>query len=264
MLLVLPHCKLQKIPRASGPSPSHGNAYLDSTTSPMCNKYSAFSFLFLFSSYSAVLKSFAACLTSMLSDFRFSDEFSHTFENRYNFLTSLAFPKEIFGMGLLCSSWCFMQRRLHQPYEAIKKKKDKTVKEEGKKWKNIEINGFSVGLVPQWNLSAYVTILPPSPVILWIELGGKPKWLPLNFGYHDVMCTGPINYNDVPWAKKDHPFRCIASFPAHIAFFHWLIFLHVFYRAIKQLQTNFFLQIKHFPFLLRRRCELTAESNEQK
>ena len=23
------------------------------------------------------------------------------------------------------------------------------------------------------------------PVILWIELGGKPKWLPLNSGYHD-------------------------------------------------------------------------------
>ena len=36
------------------------------------------------------------------------------------------------------------------------------------------------------------TILPPSPVILWIELGGKPKWLPLNFGYHDVMRTGTI------------------------------------------------------------------------
>ena len=30
------------------------------------------------------------------------------------------------------------------------------------------------------------------PVILWIELGGKPKWLPLNFGYHDVMYTAPI------------------------------------------------------------------------
>ena len=36
------------------------------------------------------------------------------------------------------------------------------------------------------------TILPPSPVILWIELGGKPKWLPLSFGYHDVMRTAPI------------------------------------------------------------------------
>ena len=31
----------------------------------------------------------------------------------------------------------------------------------------------------------------PSPVILWIELGGKPKWLPSNFGHHDVMRTAP-------------------------------------------------------------------------
>ena len=47
----------------------------------------------------------------------------------------------------------------------------------------------------EWGLYAYViahTILPPSPVILWIELGGKSKWLPLNSLYHDVMCTSPI------------------------------------------------------------------------
>ena len=47
----------------------------------------------------------------------------------------------------------------------------------------------------QWGLCAYIivhTILPPSPVILWIEQGGKPKWLPLNIGYHDVMRTAPI------------------------------------------------------------------------
>ena len=47
----------------------------------------------------------------------------------------------------------------------------------------------------KWGLCAFVivhTILPPSPVILWIELGGKPKWLPLNFGYHGVMGTSPI------------------------------------------------------------------------
>ena len=30
------------------------------------------------------------------------------------------------------------------------------------------------------------------PVILWILLGGKPKWLPLNFGLNDVMRTAPI------------------------------------------------------------------------
>ena len=44
----------------------------------------------------------------------------------------------------------------------------------------------------QWGPRAYIivyTILPPSPVVLWIELDGKPKWLPLNFGYHDVMRT---------------------------------------------------------------------------
>ena len=46
-----------------------------------------------------------------------------------------------------------------------------------------------------WGLCAYVIVhtnLPPSPVILWISPGGKPKWLPLNFGYHDVMRTSPI------------------------------------------------------------------------
>ena len=37
----------------------------------------------------------------------------------------------------------------------------------------------------QWGLCKYVivhTILPPSPVIWWIELGGNRKWLPLNSG----------------------------------------------------------------------------------
>ena len=40
------------------------------------------------------------------------------------------------------------------------------------------------------------TLLPPSPVIYWIELGpgGKPKWLPSDVGYHDEMCTSPIAY----------------------------------------------------------------------
>ena len=36
----------------------------------------------------------------------------------------------------------------------------------------------------EWGAYVIVhTILPPSPVILWIELGDKPKWLPLNLGY---------------------------------------------------------------------------------
>ena len=46
-----------------------------------------------------------------------------------------------------------------------------------------------------WGLCEYVivhTILGGSPVILWISLGGTPKWLPLKFGYHDVMHTSPI------------------------------------------------------------------------
>ena len=46
-----------------------------------------------------------------------------------------------------------------------------------------------------WGLCEYVivhTILGGSPVILWILLGGKPKWLRLKFGYHDVMRTSPI------------------------------------------------------------------------
>ena len=30
------------------------------------------------------------------------------------------------------------------------------------------------------------------PVILWTLLGGKPKWLPLNFGFNNVMRTAPI------------------------------------------------------------------------
>ena len=30
------------------------------------------------------------------------------------------------------------------------------------------------------------------PVILWILLGDKTKWLPLNFGFNDVMPTAPI------------------------------------------------------------------------
>ena len=41
----------------------------------------------------------------------------------------------------------------------------------------------------KWGLCACIahTKLPPSPVILWIELRGKPKWLPLNFGYQSTQ-----------------------------------------------------------------------------
>ena len=37
------------------------------------------------------------------------------------------------------------------------------------------------------------------PVILWILLGGKPKWLPLNFGFNDVMRTAPIVQKENRW-----------------------------------------------------------------
>ena len=42
------------------------------------------------------------------------------------------------------------------------------------------------------------------PINLMTELVGKPKWLPLNFGYHDVMRTAPVdcNFCRVPY----HPF----------------------------------------------------------
>ena len=46
-----------------------------------------------------------------------------------------------------------------------------------------------------WGLCEYVIVLTlwgGSPVILWISLGGKPKWLSLKFGYHDVMRTSPV------------------------------------------------------------------------
>ena len=52
-----------------------------------------------------------------------------------------------------------------------------------------------------WGLCVYVivhTIWPPSPVILWIELGGKPKWLPLSFGCHGFKRTGPIRFEFCP------------------------------------------------------------------
>ena len=37
------------------------------------------------------------------------------------------------------------------------------------------------------------SIWATQPVILWILLGGKQKWLPLNFGFNDVMRTAPIS-----------------------------------------------------------------------
>ena len=38
------------------------------------------------------------------------------------------------------------------------------------------------------------------PVILWTLLGGKPKWLLLNFGFNDVMRTAPITSSFLRWS----------------------------------------------------------------
>ena len=53
------------------------------------------------------------------------------------------------------------------------------------------------------------------PVILWIELGAKPKWLPLNFRNHDVMRTAPImctwqsscRKGELTWYRGDWVFQ---------------------------------------------------------
>ena len=46
------------------------------------------------------------------------------------------------------------------------------------------------------------TILGGSSVILWISLGGKPKWLPLKFGHHDVMRKSPTMIKTVGNRKR--------------------------------------------------------------
>ena len=50
------------------------------------------------------------------------------------------------------------------------------------------------------------------PVILWIELYGKPKWLPFSFGCYGVMHTAPTDrYSKVYIrTKKSIVFRKIA------------------------------------------------------
>ena len=72
----------------------------------------------------------------------------------------------------------------------------------------------------QWGLCNYAIVhakLPPSPVILWVELGGKPNWLPLNFGYHDVVVirSGPISVD--LWSIFQ-PLQCCFSLLSIVAF----------------------------------------------
>ena len=61
--------------------------------------------------------------------------------------------------------------------------------------------------VNKWGLCEYViahTILGGSPVILWISLGGKPKWLPLEFGCLDAMRTSPIPKATISQPSNSH------------------------------------------------------------
>ena len=59
----------------------------------------------------------------------------------------------------------------------------------------------------KWGLCEYIIVhtkLPPSPVILWIELGGKLKWLQLSFAYNDVMHTGPADTQNICLMRKSN------------------------------------------------------------
>ena len=56
-------------------------------------------------------------------------------------------------------------------------------------------NGYSFASAPMGAVRIRHSIweFATQPVILWILLGGKPKWLPLNFGFNDVKRTAPIS-----------------------------------------------------------------------
>ena len=41
----------------------------------------------------------------------------------------------------------------------------------------------------EWGLCACVIVHAKLPLLAWEKLGGKPKWLPLKFENHDVMCS---------------------------------------------------------------------------
>ena len=84
-------------------------------------------------------------------------------------------------------------------------------------WRSWKFNDF------RWGLCEYVivhTILGGTPVILWISLGGKPKWLPLKFGYHDVMPTSPIDRSVVRTLPR---LKCFSV----LIFFHSLSYVCV-------------------------------------
>ena len=85
----------------------------------------------------------------------------------------------------------------------------------------------------EWGLCEYIivhTILGGSPVILWISLVGKPKWLPLKFEYHYVMRTSPISKGEKKCqsttrtlVKQCHSFLLILCATTSFAFLNSLI-----------------------------------------
>ena len=64
-----------------------------------------------------------------------------------------------------------------------------------------------------WGLCEYVvvnTILPTSPVIFLDRTGWQTKMATIEFGYHDVMCTGPLGL-----VRLHHSSHQIATQPSH-------------------------------------------------
>ena len=65
-----------------------------------------------------------------------------------------------------------------------------TIVQKSQKWPKTQIKGGGSCLngVCAHNYYSWRE-MTTQPVILCPEPGSKSKWLPLNFGYHDIMCT---------------------------------------------------------------------------
>ena len=83
---------------------------------------------------------------------------------------------------------------------------------------------------------AFLSRPTPSPVISWIEPDGKTKWLPLNFGYHDVMCTGHIRHLGLWGTYPEKKF--ILRWPKP----HFFLKIGIFYTKSSKLQS---VQVNH-------------------
>ena len=69
-------------------------------------------------------------------------------------------------------------------------------------WRNDSLYVVFLFLVTNRALCVYIIVhskMPSSQAILWIELGGNPKWLLLNFGYHDVTRAAPTTPSNNAW-----------------------------------------------------------------